>query len=931
MSTPSTAPPNSAPRPGHRIGPYDIAASIGAGGMGEVFRARDTRLNRDVAVKLLPREFASDGDRLRRFEQEARILAALNHPCILTIHDAGVHEGVPYLVSELLEGRTLRETLSNAGRPSLLARKATELALQIAQGLAAAHGKGVVHRDLKPENVFVTKDGRVKILDFGLAKLRQEGQSVARAPQGAADADAPTQIQTAAVNESTEPGKVMGTPNYMAPEQVRGDVVDHRADIFSLGCVVYEMVSGQRPFKRDTAIATMAAITTDEPPDLQSAIPELAPELVRVISKCLVKDPDARWQTAVDLADELKWISQSGSQTSLCRPVPPPRGRRHWLPWAACAGLAGALAVAVSIALRSPSSEPTGRAGICRFEIPVNVPEHSYLASLAISPDGRHIAYTTHDSVANKQQLWLRSIDALTPVELQKEGEKPFWSPDSRFVAFFADGKLKKVNVAGGPAQIVCNAADGGGGTWNRTGLIVFAPTETSELFQVSSGGGAPAPVTRLRTNGVDQAHWEIGHRFPQFLPDGRRFLYFSRTQSLTHAGTYAASLDGGEPRLVLRNSLRGAYASPGYLLFVLEGALVAQPLNARSMRLTGEAAAIAPEVAFFGPSGEVNASASETGALAFFSGWGDSEGRQLVWRDRAGADLERLPVKSSDGFGNASLSPDGSHLALQRTVKDSSEVWLLDIKSGTPSRFTFGEGRDWAPLWSPHGHRVIYSSVRQGQTQLYQKPASGVGEEEVLFQDDVPGLRFKIPCDISPDGKYLLYLQVREGFLRVLPLDGKSQPVVFRGSTQGEGGGVFSPDGRWVAYTSSESGSSQVYVRGFPTADRQWRISDTVGFHPRWNPNGRELFYVRVDAKGKKLMAVEVETGVNFAHGAPKPLFDVDVEHDQMRAQFMVSTNGQRFLVFQTVATTNTAPSHPLKLVLNWTQAWSDEQRSRR
>jgi Tol biopolymer transport system component len=897
---------------GQTLAQYEITAKLGAGGMGEVYRARDTRLGRSVAVKVLPRVFAPDPVRLRRFEQEARTLAALNHPNLLVIHDTGAHEGAPYLVSELLEGQTLRELLQ-AGR--ITDRKVVEYSSQIALGLAAAHAKAVVHRDLKPENLFITKDGRVKILDFGLAKLRDHGSGDAEADPNAAT-----------VLHKTQPGMVLGTVGYMSPEQVRGGEADHRSDVFSFGVVLYEMVSGKQPFRRESSVETMHAILSDEPPDLAETLPSAAPALSRLVAKCLAKDPEERWQTAKDLADELRWIAQSDTPSGAQKPVLGNVDRRVWIRRGALAALLMALAAAIAFNVRpfwqlAPGRQTASNA-VLRLAIPLELPGHLAVSTIALSPDGRHMAFTTHDRIANKAKLWLRPMGLLAASVLQEEGSYPFWSPDSRFIAFFADKKLKKVRLEGGPPQTICEVAGGRGGTWNRDGVIVFAPSGTSGLLKVPAGGGEPVEVTKRATNQTDSARREVGHRFPQFLPDERHFLYYARLSDPSRSGMYASSLEGGEPKRILTTSFQAVYAVPGYLLFCVDGTLMAQPFDSRELALRGEAKPVVEEIEVWAPTGELKLTVSETGALAYLRDTG-AYLRALVWMDRDGKELETLPVNFTDGFDNPSLSADGKRVVLDRAGRRG--IWLLDAPMAAPVRFTFGQGRDWFPLWAPDGKKVIFASNRSGRFHFYQKLATGIADEELIYKDELFGTRLKVASDVSPDGRFLLYLQSepedRPWRLWVLALDGKSPPAPLRNTAIGEDCGVFSPDGRWVAYRSEESGGSQVYVQDFPNPTRKWQVSTTVGFHPRWNPNGKELFYIMADAKAKKLMAVEVEErkAGELTYGSSKPLFDVTLNHQPMRAQYLVAPDGKRFLVYKEVAQTNSAPSAPLTVVLNW------------
>jgi len=878
---------------GTQLGPFEILSPLGAGGMGEVYRARDSRLGREVAIKVLPAAFSQDADRLRRFEQEARAAGMLNHPNILTIFEIGTHEGSPYIVSELLAGEELRAQLNGGALP---VRRAVDYAKQTACGLQAAHEKGITHRDLKPENLFITTDGRVKILDFGLAKLKR------RPVHAGVDPEAPT-----ALPPTTDPGTVMGTVGYMAPEQVHGQEADHRADIFALGVVLYEMLAGRRAFDGASAAAVMSAILRDEPEELQEINDKIPPPLERIVRRCLEKRPGQRFQSAGDLGFALEALSTpSGSRLETAATLPAvtenagasrlfSNARLAWVvAGVLLVGLLASLPFTIAHFRQAPAEVRTTRFSV----LP---PEKSTLGAVTISPDGRRLAFIARDA-AGKDLLWVRPLDALTaqPLAGTDHAMLPFWSPDSRFLGFFAGGKLKKVEVTGGPPSTLCNAPRGGGGAWNRDEVMIFAPNNAGGLFRVSASGGEAQPVTTL-----DSSRQEIFHRFPQFLPDGRHFLYFARSAQLENSAIYVGALDQPRAKRIIRAETNVAYAPPGYLLFPREGTLVAQAFDAASLALAGAPFRVAEQVER-GRNNEADFSVSETGVLAYQSG--GTAKTQLVWFDRNGKQLG-APGPPGDYLWPA-LSPDEKRVAIGRNDAQTgtSDIWLLDLARGIPSRFTFDPANDIYPVWSPDGSRIVSASNRDGAWNLYQKLSSGAGSEEAILKSSDS----KIPNDWSLDGRFILYEQLSPNTqwdLWVLPLFGERQPFPFLQTKFSEQSGVFAPDARWIAYQSDESGSYQVYVQSFPPSGDKWQISSEGGSRPRFRRDGKELFYL---AANGKLMAVEVKTNASsFEFGVPKPLFEAHTT-----GYYAVTGDGQRFLLNPPIAESTGAP---ITVVLNW------------
>ena len=873
---------------GTHLGRYEIRSLIGAGGMGEVYRARDEKLNRDVAIKVLPSSFSQDDDRLRRFEQEAQAVGALNHPNILAVYDVGTHDEATYVVSELLEGETLRQRIGGA---ALAQRRVIDYALQIAHGLAAAHEKGIIHRDLKPDNIFVTKDGRVKILDFGLAKLTQ--------PDGG---QPQTDIPTRRVD--TDPGVVMGTVGYMSPEQVRGRAVDHRSDIFSFGAILYEMLSGRRAFHGESAADTVSAILREDPPDLSESNHSISPALERVVNHCLEKNPEERFHSASDLAFAIEALSASsvlsGSTTTTVLPAVqlPFRKRRELFAWTA-AGLflIAAIAFALLYFRRVPADERPVRFVIA---MPDNATD---VSSPVVSPDGRSIAFVATSD--GKGFLYVRPLASLTAQRLSgtDDAVQPFWSPDNRYLGFFSTGKLKKIEATGGPPQTLCDAQVPFGGAWNRDGIILFGQDD-KVIQRVSAAGGTPAPVTKL-----DESRKESAQAWPSFLPDGRHFLYQSWNGRSEDSTIFVASLDGGERKLLLKADSNGTYSLPGYLLFARDTTVMAQSFDASRLQLSGDPFPIAEEVTFKGSSSYSNFSVSENGAMVFWRG--SLSNRQLVWFDRQGKQLGL--VGPPGDFNDIVLSPDGKRAALQRLEGGNSDIWLIDLARGLPSRFTFDPLADDDPVWSPDGSLIMFSSERDGPFNLYLKVSSGAGNEEVQYKSDTP----KELTDWSTDGRFILfdaYDAKTGGDLWALPLFGDRKPYALLNTPFSEQQGHFSPDGRWFAYTSNESGRYEVYVQSFPLSGGKWLVSTAGGAQPHWRRDGKELFYVAAD---RRLMAVDVTAGASLEASAPKALFQTQVVRYDAPNRYDVSADGQRFLINTPVGEVSQTP---ITVVLNWT-----------
>ena len=883
---------------GTKLGPYEVVSPLGAGGMGEVYRAIDTRLDRTVAIKILPAHLSSNPEAKQRFEREARAISSLNHPNICTLHDVGHQDGTDYLVMEFLEGETLADRLVKGPLPP---DQVLKYGIEICEGLEKAHRGGVTHRDLKPGNVMLTKTG-AKLMDFGLAK--------SASPPGA-PASALTLTGPVASRPLTQEGMVVGTFQYMSPEQIEGKEADARSDIFALGAVLYEMATGKRAFEGKSTTSVIAAILERNPAPISAVRPTFPRALDRVVKTCLAKDPDERWQSVRDLRTNLKWIAEGdGAVTSSAVKHNPWRERATWM-------LALAFICALAFFVISQHRSPIGEA--VRFS--VDPPEKTVFSGppnltvpvpqFALSPDGRALVFVANSSGANPM-IWMRSIDQVTarPLPGTEHAQFPFWSPDSRWLGFFAEGKLKKTPVAGGPVQVLADVADAFGGSWGADGSIIFGKL-SSAIFRVSSGGGTVTAVTKVDT--VMKAH-----RWPQFLPDGRHFLFHVQGGDSAQHGVYVGSIDGGTQKFLLRSESSAIYAWPGYVLYVEGGTLLGQAFDAARFEFKGEPITVAEHVGR-STGFNIGVSASGTDMLAYAAAM--LQRGRLTWFDRAGNSLNSVGVEGD--YSDFRLSPNGETLAVSLVDPKAwnPDIWLIDLIRGGPSRFTVGSGLSAAPVWSPDGARIVFRSNRSGQTELYAKSAGGGGNEEVVLTYetqhaagiDTPNL---VCSDWSPDGRYVISSvpqQTTGDDLWLVPLGGDKKPFKFLGPPSDQIHGNFSPDGRFVAYTSNESGRFQVYVQTFPLSDRKWQVSTDGGYEPRWRGDGREIYYLSED---RKLMAVAVGAGPSFA--VPKVLFQTRVPEGvtSRRTHYVPSRDGQRFLV----NTQNLdASPNPITVVLNW------------
>lgn len=854
--------------------------------MGEVYRAKDTRLERFVAIKVLPGHLSSNPDLRQRFEREAKAVSSLSHPNICTLYDIGNHDGIDFLVMEYVEGETLSSRLQKGplSIPDVL-----RYSIQIAAALDKAHRNGIVHRDLKPGNIIVTKSG-IKLLDFGLAKIV--------APKPAADT---SQLATEH-GELTKEGTILGTLQYMAPEQLESRETDVRTDIFAFGTVMYEMATGKKAFEAGSQASLIAAILKDNPAPITRIQPLSPPILDRIISTCLQKDPEDRWQNAHDLMNELRWIAEQGTEATMAVSVPRIARNRERLFW--CAAVVALLALgAVFYSMRLPAARPIPM----RFSI--DLTDKYSLRNVAISPDGSRIVFAAKD-VYGKDQLWIREMNSsdLRALPGTEHPAHPFWSPDNRFVGFFADGMLKKINVSGGPPQIVCNAPMGRGASWNRENTILFCPNIASGLFRVSAFGGTPSAVTEL-------APGEITHRWPLFLPDGRQYLYFAAQIQKGESFIYAGSLDSKEKKKLIQDEGGMAYVSPGYLLYVRDENLLAQSFDAKEIKLAGEPFIVAEDLEYFAEIWCALFTVSENGIL-LYQARSPSSLSQLRWFDRTGKPMETLGPPGDQT--NPRISPDGKRVALDMVDSKTAnnDVWIYETTGGIPRRFTSDPDFDAHPVWSPEASRIAFVHLIDAEAEVDVKVLDGESKESHSAKH--PGEI--LPTDWSPDGRFILS-RVQEpnmsnSELRLIPTSGDQKPVALIKTNFSVSQGQFSPDGRWIAYVSNESGRWEIYVTPFPSAEVNWKVSNSGGTEPRWRRDGKELYYISLDGK---LMAVQVKTEPTFEANIAQPLFQTYArEHISSTDSYSydVSPDGGRFLInTQAGERTSVRPT----VLLNW------------
>ncbi len=853
--------------PGTKLGPYEILAPLGAGGMGEVYRAHDSRLGRDVAVKVLPGHLSATPEVRARFEREARTVSGLNHPNICALYDVGSQDGADYLVLELVEGETLAARLARGPLP---APEVTRLGVQIADALDRAHRSGVVHRDLKPANIMLTRGG-VKLLDFGLARVTGLAPSVSDI----------TSSPTVAAPLTAE-GSIVGTFQYMAPEQLEGKEADERSDIWALGAVLYEMATGKRAFEGRSQASLIAAILEKEPAPISELAPLSPPGLDRLVRACLAKDPDQRLQTAHDARLQLQWVAEGGSQAGVPAPVAARRRGRERLAWAT-AGALGLVVVALGATAALRRSDPPQ---VVRFDVrPPKTTTSMFWPRL--SPDGTMLAFVATDSNGTRR-LWVRPVDAVEahPVTGLEGNARPFWSPDSRFLAYIAEGKLRKVSVAGGPAISICDAPGGSDGTWGRRDWILFDGGGTDSIRGVPASGGVPRPITR-----IDHAHGDIQNAWPFFLPDGRHFLFIANGRGSVGA-IRLGTLGSFESRVVGHTDSRVEYAPSGDMVYVSGGTLVAQRLDVGGGRSLGDPVPVGEDVSLGGESGDFSVSAA--GVLAYRT-QGSQEQSRLIWVARDGRPLGDAAPPGA--YEDVALSPDGARVALSIATEQppTLDIWVRDLARGVSSRLTFDPSDEILPVWSPDGTRIVYASNRAGEFRPYLKAANGVGSE-----DSLPHLAggHEAPTDWSAAANTIVTSRLGpQGWdVWVQPTDRRQAPKPFLQSPFFERWGRLSPDGRWLAYMSNESGRAEIYVVPFPGPGGKWQVSTAGGTLPMWRADGKELFFQAAD---RSIMAVDVRAGDTFEVGVPKALFRLPLTEGTYQGYRWAPTrDGQRFLV---------------------------------
>jgi eukaryotic-like serine/threonine-protein kinase len=882
--------------PGRHLGPYEILSSIGAGGMGEVYRARDTRLNRIVAIKVLPTHLADRFELRERFEREARAIASLNHPHICVLYDIGRQDSIDYLVMEYLEGETLAQRLLKGALPL---DEVLQYAIEIADALDKAHRKGVTHRDLKPGNVMITKSG-TKLLDFGLAKLKQEV-----APANLPLSDLPT-----AKDRLTAQGTIVGTLQYMAPEQLEGKEVDARTDIFAFGAVVYEMATGKKAFEGKSQASLIAAILEREPPAMSSLQPMTPPALGRGIKKCLAKEPDDRWHAAKDLCDELKWITESGSQVTLVPTVSAKGFRalgRRELIFSGAALLSGAAISGVAIWNLKPAPAPTPQP-VTRTVI--DLPQGQQLSGLdngpvvTLSPDGTHLAYVARQG--GTQQIYLRAMDSLgsKPIPDTEGAIEPFFSPDGQWLGFFAGGTLKKVSVSGGASLALSDVGTPRGASWGSQGMIAFSSTATLALQQVPDAGGAPQPLT-------SPGKGELTHGWPEFMPSGRAVLFAAgSTINFTNSQIAVQAGGTGERRNLTPAGTQPRYAASGHLIYAQGGSLMAVPFDPQRLTATGAAVPVVEGVLQSASSGAAQYSLSATGSLVYVSGGVQSAQTRLVWVSRNGA--EQPVAAPAHAYQGPRVSPDGRRVAVG-IAEQETQVWLYDLSRDTLTRLTFEGNTNQTPVWTPDGKRIAFISNKEGQQNIFWQLADGSGGLERLTTSEYTDA----PVSWSPDGQLLAFFEVNPTTQRdiwVLRM-GDRKALPFLRTRFNETVPRFSPDGRWLAYVSDESGRFEIYVQPFPGPGGKWQISTEGGTEPAWNPNGRELFY----RSGGKMMAVDITMQPGFAAGKPRMLFEGPYLPTPLTfPNYDVSPDGQRFLMLKPSESAGAAPTQ-INVVLNW------------
>jgi serine/threonine protein kinase len=884
---------------GTKLGPYEIESQLGAGGMGEVYRAKDTRLNRTVAIKVLASHLSSSPELKQRLEREARAISALNHPNICHLYDIGSDNGTDYLVMEFLEGETLAERLHKG---ALQLNETYRIGIAVSEALAVAHRAGIVHRDLKPANIMLTNMG-AKLMDFGLAKPTSMGTpGSSAAPLLSA---VPTMSGPSPLSPLTTAGSIVGTIQYMCPEQIEGKEADARSDIFALGAVLYEMASGKRAFEGKSQISVASAILEKDPEPISAVQPMLPPAFDHVIRTCLAKDPDERFQTAHDVKLQLKWISQGGSQAGIAKPILTRRKRSEWMIWA-LGGLIALVMLSAGWLLHRPAEPPVLRSNVV---LPSKVRLDSTNTAIALSPDGKKLVMAAAGE-GGKQQLYLRSLDALTVQSIQgtEEATYPFWSPDGAYIGFFTPGKLKKVTLSSGAVQTICDAVDGRGGTWSKEGTIVFAPAGDGALFSVPDSGGTPVQLTSPERPG-------LSHRHPQFLPDGKHVLYFSAAGGATNTGVYAVNIDDKKSMFITASQARVQYVEPGYLLYVKERSLLAQPFSASSLKLSGRAVPVAQQVQF--------------GSLRWVSNYAAS-GDTLLYESEEGGGLWQLTWLGVDGkelgkvgepreLTGTAVSPDGKRAAAVIFEQNGSKtsLWMYDLSRGLANRFNFDSGNADDAVWSPDSRQLAYSLETAAGWKILSRTADGTGSPQELLSAEA----MMHPVAWSPDGKFIAYNATNTSNKKVevwmLPVAGDHKAFVFQ---RGDGeirGMAFSSDGRWFVYASNESGRDEIYITPFPGPGEKRQVSPHGGYAAWWYGHkgmaDEGVMYADPANNSANLVPVnEKNNALEF--GQPRPLFGARSFIDANAGSF--SPDFKKMLVS---LSTKSESANSLVMVNNW------------
>jgi Tol biopolymer transport system component len=895
---------------GTRLGSYEVVAQIGAGGMGEVYRAHDTKLGRDVAIKVLPEAFAHDVDRLSRFQREAKMLAALNHPNIATIYGLEHSVDTSYLVMELVSGETLQERIKREG--AFPVEESLAIAKQIAGALEAAHDKGIIHRDLKPANVKLTPEGKVKVLDFGLAK----------AFAGDATTDDPSNSPTLS-QAATMQGVILGTAAYMSPEQARGKPVDKRTDIWAFGCVSYELLTGKPAFHGEDITEILAAVVKSEPD--WSVLPAAAPVKVRdLLRRCLQKDKTLRMQSAGDVRIEIHEALTVPPNAVAATVATVTSGWRERRAWTAAAGFALiAMVFAIGFVLRAP--KPTQSLQAVRLSAEIGADASLYTrdgASAVLSPEGTRLALLASGS-DQKPRIYVRSLDQLQTTSLSgtENASNPFFSPDGQWIGFFADGKLKKISVQGGAAVTLCDATSDRGGSWGEDGTIVFTPDNRVALSKVSSAGGTPQPLTTLDTHAG-----EISHRWPQVLPGGKAVLFTSgmHPNNYEDSNIVVYSMASGQRKTLQRGGFYARYLPSGHLVYMHEGTLFAVPFDLQRLEVTGQPAPILAGVVTNPARGGAQFSFSDTGNLVYVAGQGAVPNLSIYWMDREG---KFTPLRQTPGsYNNPTFSPDGKRLALSMFDGKRTDIWLYDWQRDTLTRLTFAGESNGNPIWTPDGQRITYSSSEKGGAYgLWWMRADGAGDPQRLTE----GNNAQYARSWRPDGKVLAFRQFNSSAhsnIMTLPVEGNEksgwkpgEPKPFgKGGAFSEGGPAFSPDGHWLAYQSDESGVLEVYVRPFPGPGGKWQVSTGGGLYPMWSRNGKELFYRTEDSK---IMVLTYTASGDSFHADKPQLWSPGQfsERGLGNYNFDLHPDGKRFAVLKSPGAEQAAAVNKVSFIFNF------------